>query len=86
MKIKVETKKTTVTYKEIELPYYAKSNCHFYKVYSPDNTICVTDLGGHESIGIYNSLLALEHSNKKSNEKEFKKAFDKITKILESKI
>jgi hypothetical protein len=86
MKIKIETKKTTVTYKEIELPYYTKSSCHFYKVYSADNTICVTDLGGHESIGIYNSSLALEHSNNKSNEKEFKKAFDKITKILESKI
>jgi hypothetical protein len=86
MKIKIETKKTTVSYKEIELPYYTGSICHFYKIYSQDDAICVTDLSGHESISIQRASLALGNKNNKSNEKEFKKAFNKISKILKSKI
>ena len=86
MKIKIETSKKVTSYKEIELPYYSKSICHFYKVYSEKHCISVTDLTEHESIGIHHSSLALGSDNKKSSEAEFKKAFDRISKILISKI
>jgi len=86
MKIKIESTKTVVTHKEIELPYYSKSICHFYKVYSEKHCISVTDLTEHESICNQDSSLAFGSGNKKSNEAEFKKAFDRISKILISKI
>jgi hypothetical protein len=82
MKIKIETSRKVTSYKEIKLPYYSRSICHFYKVYSETHCISVVDLTEHESIGIQQSSLALSSENKKSSESEFKKAFDKINTLL----
>jgi hypothetical protein len=86
MKAEIKIKEVITTYKFVDLPYYSKSNCHFYKVYDVEKCICVTNLGSHESIAIHHSEMGLNPDLTESNEKEFKEAFDKITKILESKI
>ena len=85
MKITIKGTKTVATSKTIELPYYLKTSCHFYKIYDADNAICITDLGGHESIFISRTDIALSCADKKSNAKEFEAAFDRISKLLISK-
>lgn len=86
MNIEIKTIKQVTTSKFVELPYYTKSNCHFYKVYSSTHCVCVTNLEGHYSISIIDSSIALGSSNKESNESQFKKGFEKVLKAISSEI
>ena len=86
MKIKIEKKESISTFTEVELPYYTKSNCHFFKIYSDKHCIKITELKGYESISIQDAGLAIGHSDVISNEAEFKKSFRRISNIIKSRV
>jgi hypothetical protein len=76
--VKLKTQVSHTIEKEVELPYYRKSNCHFWKVIAKDRVIQVTDAIG--SCAIETSVYigsCLVNSDEDSNEKEFNEAFQK---------
>jgi hypothetical protein len=86
MKVEIKSIETTTISKSVKLPYYTKSNCHFFKVYSEAHCICATDLDGNYGIVVIDSSIALKSDHKESNETEFKVGFEKVLKIISSKL
>lgn len=85
--MKIEIKESVTKCVEIELPYYAKKGCHFFKLYSEKNCLKVCDLEGHESIGVSHAgIVFIDNENKDSNEIEFREAYERVNKTLKSKI
>lgn len=80
VKIQVHTNTVVTEVKEITLPYYSKSNCHFYKVFNESQCISVTTLPTHRAIDVVHSELAF--NNKECTEIEFQLAFKKVAKYL----
>lgn len=85
MKIKVQ--KTTVknVELEVEIPFYKKSLCHFFKVYSETHAIMVCNLQGHEQISILGISLAL-HDTIDCDHVEFQENYDNVINILNKNI
>jgi uncharacterized protein YpbB len=82
MKIKIT--ETLTREVEIELPSYKKSNCHFWKIYSEEKAICVTNLEGYYEIGEQTIQVALKSGDEESNEEEFNEAFERIFNKLKN--
>lgn len=91
--MEIELKKTTTTTKtkkvKIELPYYSKSICHWYKVIDENTVIQITlmsytDSNWNNSIQFSSVEMAL--SNKKTTENEFLKAYNKVLNQIQKHI
>lgn len=81
MKIKIQ--KTTVenVELEVEIPFYKKSLCHLFKVYSETNAIMVCNLQGHEQIGIVGISTAL-HDTIDCDHLEFQENYNNVIKKI----
>lgn len=81
MKIKVQ--KTTVenVELEVEIPFYKKSLCHFFKVYSEEKAIKVCSLEGYEEIGIVGISTAL-HDTIDCDHVEFQEKYNNVIKKI----
>lgn len=80
MKIKITN--TIESEIDISVPAYRKTICHFVKI-TKEHMITVCNLEENESISRRSvSYWPFGNESKESNEKEFKKAFDKVSKIL----
>jgi hypothetical protein len=89
--MEIEIKNTIVRAKKvkIELPYYTKSSCHYYKVIDEKTVILVTlmtssDYFHHNQIAFSNIDNAL--SEKKTTENEFLKAYNKVLNQIQKHI
>jgi hypothetical protein len=80
--MKLTTKKTVEEELEITLPYFTKTICHYYKVYSDTHCICVTNLAGYNSITIHQSSLAFGGNYEVCTEQEFLDMFNKVNSEL----
>lgn len=81
MEIEVRSRITKVKVKKvkIELPYYTKSNCHWYKIIDEKTVIQVcfmSHMTEHNHISFTNINQALEEN--KTTENEFLKAYNKV--------
>ena len=89
--MKVEYTETTKKYKDIKLPYYAKTLAHQFKVISKSRTIQISYIGDSDCsiqslsyIPIYifePGILEIENSTAE----EFNKEMDKVLNIFKSK-
>ncbi len=80
MKIKFEEKVQREV--EITLPKFVKSNCHFWKIYSEERALQVTDLERAYRIEESYISVALINGTIESSEEEFEEAYARISKIL----
>ena len=81
MKLKIKTETTTEV--EIELPVYRKASCFFYKVYSDENCIQVTDTVSHSGIIVAHAELAWHlDGGTDCTKEEFEDAFAKVASQL----
>jgi hypothetical protein len=73
---------------EITLPYYSKDLCHYFKVFSPEKAIMITDLSGHYSVDFVNVDLAFGSATEttESSRDEFNMAFESVIKIFCDKL
>lgn len=69
---------------EIQLPYYSKDVCHYFKAFSLAKCISITDMEDSYEIGIYHSGLAFGSASKvtKSDKDEFEDAFKRVSQII----
>lgn len=79
--MKLEIKKELIEYVEVELPFYKKGICHWYKVYQEDRCLRVCDLNNHEEIGLINNDCAFM-STEDCTKEEFDQAYEKISNLL----
>lgn len=89
MEIEVKNTITKTKKIKIELPYYSKSICHWYKVIDEKTVIQITlmsytDSNWNNSIQFSSVEMAL--SNKKTTEKEFLKAYNKVLNQIQKHI
>lgn len=80
--MKLKFKETITKEVEIALPHFMKSNCHFYKVYSEEKCIQVTDLDGNYQIQQAHSGLAFLDGQVEATAEEFKDAFERVSVYL----
>ena len=90
VKILVDTKQGGKKEVELILPHYRKSECHWYKIFTKENAICVTEISG-SAIGNYimGAITISFASNALENkdaapcsEKDFMIAYEKASAIL----
>lgn len=87
MEIEVKNTITKTKKVKIELPYYTKSNCHWYKVIDENTVIevcymsCLTEYN-HVSFSNINQAL----KEKKTTENEFLKAYNKVLNQIQKHI
>ena len=79
--MKIQVKKEVIEYVDVELPFYKKSSCHYYKVYSEDKCIQVCNLEESESIKVVTNLCAFI-STLDSTKEEFDLEFARISNVL----
>jgi hypothetical protein len=85
--LKIKISKSVEEIVEIQLPVYRKNECHAYYVYSETEAIKVTDLDKHYSVSQTFSELAFHlESYKDCTREEFMEVYDKVEKILKSKL
>lgn len=77
MKFTIEKTTKEAIEVEISLPCYRKGICHYYKIYSENKCIQVTDIEGWFGISLHPTFLALNNTTD-SSEEEFLLIFDKI--------
>jgi hypothetical protein len=81
--MKLKLTETITKEVEIELPYFSKSACHFYKVYSDISCITVCTLDGNLEISQAASSLAFRDGHTEaSNEHEFDLAYENVMNAL----
>lgn len=80
--MEITTKKTVEEKVQITLPYFTKTICHYYKVYSEDYCIAVTNLDGYKGIQIQQSSLAFASTYEVCTEQEFNEMFNLINSEL----
>jgi len=80
--MEISIKKTLEEKVQITLPYFTRTLCHYYKVYSEDYCICVTNLDGYKAVQIQNASLAFASKYEVSNESEFLDMYNKINDEL----
>lgn len=78
MKIKVN--KTIAKEIEVRVPSYFTNSCHTYKIFSEQNCIQVTDLKGHEAIGVHDICLPFNLNGRKEVDEQF--YLDKLDNVL----
>lgn len=69
--MEITIKKTVEEKVQITLPYFTKTICHYYKVYSDTHCICVTVLSGHKSVSVNHSAIAFGGNYEVCTETEF---------------
>lgn len=79
--MKLEIKKELIEYVEVELPFYKKSNCSYYKVYSEKKCIQVCTLETSEDIGNVTNRCAFINTED-CTKKEFDQAYERISNLL----
>jgi hypothetical protein len=86
--MKLTIKKTTEQEVEINLPAYYKTSIHYFKIYSEEKCICVTNMNYHYEIGLKHAELVFNADAIVCNKEEFEQAFEKvqleINKVYES--
>ncbi len=80
--MEISIKKTLEEKVQITLPYFTKTICHYYKVYSEDYCIAITNLADHKGIQIQQSSLAFASTYKVGTEQEFNEMFNKVNSEL----
>jgi hypothetical protein len=80
--MKLTTKKTVEVEITLTLPYFTKTICHYYKVYSEDYCIAVTNLAGYKGVQIQQSSLAFASTYEVCTEQEFNEMFNLINSEL----
>jgi hypothetical protein len=80
--MEIRIKKTVEEKVQITLPYFTKTICHYYKVYSDTHCICVTNLAGYNSIQIHQSSLAFASKYEFCTESEFLDMYNKVNDEL----
>lgn len=81
--MQIEVNTTTKTVVDIELPYYSKTNCHFFKVLAKDKCIKVYEGDDACSIEQYNFLsISVNTDNQPSDAAEFEAAYERISERL----
>lgn len=81
--IEIETKQIVTKKVNISLPFYSKTNCHFFKATSDKQSYCIHE--GMDSCSIeqrFHVSLCFDSSNEPSNEQEFNEAFERIQERL----
>lgn len=89
MEIEVKSTTTKVKKVKIELPYYTKSNCHWYKIIDENTVIQVTYMGSSLSNwnnSIQFSTIESALQDKKTTENEFLKAYNKVLNQIQKHI
>ena len=89
--MEIEVKNTVVKTKKvnIELPYYTKSSCHYYKVIDEKTVIQVTRMSSNrffEHNMISFSSLGVALKEKKTTEKQFLNAYNKVLNQIQKHI
>lgn len=89
MEIEVKNTVTKTKKVKIELPYYTKSICHWYKVIDEKTVIQVTCMGS--SLHDWNNSISFSHvesalKEKKTTENEFLKAYNKVLNQIQKHI
>ena len=75
--------KSTTEEIDIQLPYYSKTNVHFFKVIDERSSICIHD--GSDSFGIekrFHTASCFDLDNMPSNKEEFDEAFLRVSEKL----
>lgn len=80
--MEITIKKTVEEKVQITLPYFTKTICHYYKVYSDTHCICVTKLAGYNSIQIHQSNLAFGGNYEVCAESEFLDIYNLVNSEL----
>lgn len=80
--MEITIKKTVEEKVQISLPAFTKTICHYYKVYSEDYCIAVTNLADHKGVQIQQSSLAFASTYKVCTEQEFLDMFNKVNNEL----
>jgi hypothetical protein len=80
--MEISIKKTLEEKVQITLPYFTKTICHYYKVYSEDHCIAVTNLAGYKGVQIQQSSLAFASTYEVCTEQEFNEMFNQINSEL----
>lgn len=79
--------KSTTEKVNVELPYYSKNSCYFFKVIAEDKCIAIHE--GLSHCGIeqwFHSGPAFESGELISNESEFNEAFERLSKRLRGEV
>ena len=87
MEIEVKNTVTKTKKVKIELPYYTKSICHWYKVIDEKTVIqvcCMSNTTEHNHISFSSVDSALKE--KKTTENEFLKAYNKVLNQIQKHI
>jgi hypothetical protein len=79
--MKIEIKKEVSEMIEVELPFYRKSKCNYYIVYSDRRCICVCNLEENESIMNVTVQCAFLKTTD-CTKKEFDLEYERISNIL----
>jgi hypothetical protein len=86
--MKLTIKKTTEQEVEINLPAFYKTSVHYFKIYSEEKCICVTNMNDHYEIGLKHVGLAFNEYSIVCTKEDFEQAFNevslKLNKIYES--
>ncbi len=80
--MEITIKKTLEEKVQITLPYFTKTVCHYYKVYSDTHCICVTNLAGYKGVQIHQSSLAFGGNYEVCTESEFLDMYNKVNNEL----
>jgi hypothetical protein len=87
MTTKIKVSETTEREVEITLPYFAKSNSHFYKLFdnAPYNGCIQIYTGAHPCLQEVHSGMAFRPENRECTEAEFEAAFEEVMQKLISR-
>jgi hypothetical protein len=80
--MEISIKKTLEEKVQITLPYFTRTLCHYYKVYSEVHCIAVTNLDGYKGVQVQSSSLAFASTYEVCTEKEFNEMFNKVNNEL----
>jgi|LakMenE18May11ns_1017448.scaffolds.fasta_scaffold8107083_1 hypothetical protein len=82
--MKLTIKKITQEQVEINLPAYYKTSVHYFKIYSEEKCICVTNMNDHYEIGLKHVELAFNEYSIVCNKEDFKQAYNEVSLKLKN--
>jgi hypothetical protein len=82
--MKLTIKKTTEQEVEINLPAYYKTRIHYFKIYSEEKCICVTNMNYHYEIGLKHAELAFNADAIVCTKEDFEQAFNEVSLKLKN--
>jgi hypothetical protein len=83
--MKITIKKTVEEMHELELPAFRKNSCHYFKIVSEKEAICVCTYQNGESISISSTNSALSLASLELSSEEFDAKFNEVFTIISKK-